>query len=152
VVADHPPTVFFVGVLSGLRVHDGPLVMCWNQEREEHPLTELDYGHPPPRRLLERLIKVRPWQWSIRLEPPPGEDLNEFGRRVAGLAGTTYPEAGAPAEARAVWLTGGVYTRDGAQALKSVSRILDRLGGLEVSAVQIRVEPWTGHQSRGATS
>src|SRR4051812_38942522 len=109
-------------LLSDERLEDGPLVVYWNQEREEFPREPVPEVEERPLRWLWRLLGVRRWRFAIRLTPPPGEPLAGWGQLVADQLSMTWR---APLDSdRAVWIYGGVFARNASNALGSMQKVL----------------------------
>jgi hypothetical protein len=141
--SDVPPMVFdAAALLSDERMVNGPMVVWWNQDEEETPNRPHEWGDPPRVRLRDRLLGRRPFKVEIRLTPPPAEDLEEFGHRIAAKLGLPWKYGPPRPEDRAVWLPGEVLARTAPHALGSAGLALKQLDGVSVSAAQIRVEEW----------
>lgn len=131
-------------LLDPAKVANGPMVVYWGQEVEEFWVkpTPLDFGAEPKRRLRHRIARTKPWRFTLRLEPTPAEEsLTIFGERIALRFGQTL--RGPPSDTdTAIWQTGSLFARDAPRAIGSVARLLPALDGINVAAVQVRVEAW----------
>lgn len=139
----HPPMTFSPeSLLNERAVRDGPLVVWWGQEHEmpaPDPLMKL--GRPPRRKLRQWILRQRPFAIELRLQPPEGTPLEEFGLRVCELL--DLPQSNEPREThKAVWVSGGVYAREARQALGSTAAVFNKLEGVMISAAQVRVWDW----------
>ncbi len=119
------------------KLKHGPLVVYWGQDGYVAPNKDIavDWRRPPRYRWL-RLLGCRPFRFNLRVAPPAGENLDDWGRSVADRLGVPWmgtPEAGDVA----VWLPGLVMAKSAGEAVGSIQKVFDRLDGFFVSAVQI---------------
>jgi hypothetical protein len=135
-----PPMTFRVEDLADdERMQNGPMVVFWGQDAEV-PFLGDTFDWPAKRQpLRSRLLLRREFRIMIRLQPPEGVDLKQYGQDVARILGIPY--GGDPKDHhKATWIPATVYVRNAPQALASAGRVLIRLGKFETSAVQVRVE------------
>lgn len=139
-----PPMSFRIeDLMDADRMKNGPMVVFWNQEGYIPCNKPLRYGERPKVPFAVRLRGWRPWRIEIRLAPPEGEDLQAFGHMLIERLDLPKME-GAPGDGdRGIFLPGGVVTPDAGSAIASAASIFKHLGGVEVSAVQVKVEAWT---------
>jgi hypothetical protein len=129
-------------VVSG-NPRTGPLIALWNQRgwiEPNHPelLPEtINFGRRNSRR---RCLRLKPFFFLVRVQPPKEKDLAEFGREVAELfkLPDTQPD---PQEGdRAVFLAGGQWARDAAHALgRSTTHLARIMADVEVVSLAIKV-------------
>lgn len=124
-------------------MRDGPLVVFWNQEAWIEPDAPiLGTDEMPPKKLVQRLLRCKPWSIEIRLAPPPDADLETWGVAVAKKLGV--PWSGPPKDGdRAVWMPGATWARNAGGALGSASLVFKDLNGFQIGAAQIRVARMT---------
>lgn len=124
---------------------EGPVTVLWGQPEWVTPDKGLQPLGPPPRLPLVRgrimrWAGWRVWRLDIRVVPPEGEDLEEFGLRLIARipGGVRFP----PIEDgnRAVWLTCGGWARDAGGALVQAAKVFDWMTGIDIGSAQLRVQ------------
>lgn len=134
-------------LLDPEKMRHGPLVVLWGLDEYVPPSRPMPWGDRPRRKLRHVLLRRRPFRFALRFTPPPGDDLYEFGARVAatfGFMDFPKPEDGD----RAVWVPGVVMARHAAGALGSAGRAVQHLGHTNVGSAQIHVEAWAAATRR----
>lgn len=135
-----PPMTFNAGaLLDEERLRNGPLDVFWGQDEWIEPSRPLPTGDPPKRRWWHRLLGFKPFALDMRLAPPESEDLYEWGAGLAAQLGLDLLNAPRHGD-RAIWLPGSVLAKNAGAALGSAGKVLRRLEGVHVSAVQVRVQ------------
>jgi hypothetical protein len=131
----------------GEQLANGPMVFFWGQGEvtEPRPGREIQWPNEPTSKLswLERRRGFRHWKILLRLQPPAGESLDEWGSRAAAAAGVSFtaraerkPEEGDTA----VWFPAIGKGRNAAEAMAGAGALLSRLQCFEVAALQVQVE------------
>lgn len=135
-----PPMTFRVeDLMRPERFRDGPMVVFWNQAEFFPPETP---PSPPVRRrgLYARATRRRLWNVFIRLQPPEGDDLAEFGEAISQRVGMTIPPSDDP-DHRAICLVANGYYKNAPEAIGAAGRLLGtEFTGVTVRAAQIVVE------------
>jgi hypothetical protein len=135
-----PPAMTFdaADLLDERRMREGPVVVFWNQNEWIEPRRPMPLGGPLPKRSpIQRARRLKPWHIEMRLQPPPGEDLQEWGQRIAQCLGVPWGE---PREGdRAVWLPGSTWARNAGGAIGSAGVVFKQLADFQLAAAQIRV-------------
>lgn len=129
----------------------GPVTVLWNQPEWVTPDMGLQPIGAPPlpkvRGWIMRRTGWRIWRLDIRVTPPDGVPLEEFGLRIVSQlpGGLRFP----PIEAgnQAVWLAAGGWAHDAGGALEQAAKIFDWMTGIDVASAQLRVQLDTGPQT-----
>lgn len=136
-----PAMTWDVGAtFDGTLAKNGPIVVFWGQD---HPiLTNHELPDPPvPRRTWwQRLRRYRAWKVEIRLQPPPGEDLHAWGRRIADRLGIAHSDGPRRPTDQAIYLPCSTVAPTAADALSAATHVFHRLDGFTVAAMQVRVD------------
>lgn len=144
-----PPMNFRVeDLLDPDRMLNGPLVFYWGQDdRVPHRGKPIEWSEPGKMPLKFRLRRAKWWRIVVRLQPPAGEDLFDFGvRTCAALGQPAPPREPSDTEATAMWFPMLAPAKDAPGALACASVFLAQLTSLEASACQIEIER---HESGG---
>ena len=146
-MSERPIMNFEVGDLFNEQDFErGPVLFYWGQDEEQQPRRDLDLGDwPEPRKVKwwRRRKGVSCWRMMLRLQPPPEEDLSDWGRRMAAALGIPFTAEGQPGDT-AIWLPASTTARDASQAMASAGLLLGKLDGFKLVALQAKV--WRADQ------
>lgn len=136
-----PMTMNADDLLDRDKMLNGPMVVMWGQE-DYIPVRDPQRFklEPPKRRLIERLSRRKPWRIMVRLQPPEGEDLELFGRKIAASLGIEGKWDSRDPSDKAVWLPASGWYPNAPAAIGAAGRVLNRLSDLPVAAVQVEVQ------------
>lgn len=134
-----PPMTFWIrDVRNPERMKDGPVAFFWGQDHERRCRHALVYGPRPKVGPHHWVRRVRPYAIDVRIAPPSGVDLADFGREIAARAGTTWTAGVPDARDTAIWLPGWVIARHAGAAAAAACKVLTLLGDLKASELQVR--------------
>lgn len=136
-----PAMTFDVGqLLDGDKLRNGPMTLFWNQDEFIPCNHKIDYGEPPKRKLIHRLLRVRAFRFDVRIAPPkdmaPAE-LSEWGKAIAARLDVPWQNEARDGD-RAVWLPGWVWCKTAGQAVGSARHVFNKLDGLTIGQAQVR--------------
>lgn len=127
-------------------MENGPLVVFWGQTEYIPPAADVKQSWPdapPALSRRERRKGYRPFKVLMRLQPPDGEDLTEWGGRISDAMGVSMDLSGPRnPDHKAIFAPGVGNYRNAAEALAGSAGLLRRLQGFEVSGLQVKVEGW----------
>jgi hypothetical protein len=131
----------------GDQMENGPIILFWGQREFVPPpphVAKMWPAEPRPIKWRDRRRGFRNWKVVLRLEPPEGEELDEWGSRVAAAVGVVFTPSDQRDDSHtAIFLPSGVQARNAAEALARVAPVLHALQGFEVVALQAQVEGWS---------